>query len=85
MTNPQLLLAIGIPSFMVLLNIVLSRSDIQALRAEMQQLRKDVAVDMAKLREDLHRDMTQLRDSIHRDMVLLHERVAVVKTRQNQQ
>ncbi len=68
MTNLQLLLSIGVPSILVLLNIALNRSDVSALRGEMVQLRVD-----------LNRDMTQLRDSTHRDMISLHERVAVVR------
>jgi hypothetical protein len=69
-TNLQLLLSIGIPSLLVLLNIALNRSDVSNLRTEMVQLRVD-----------LNRDMTQLRDSIHRDMISLHERVAVVEAK----
>ena len=72
MTNLQLLMSIGIPSLLVLLNIALNRSDVSALRSEMVQLRVDI-----------NRDMTQLRDSIHRDMISLHERVATVEAKQS--
>jgi hypothetical protein len=72
MTNLQLLLSIGIPSLLVLINISLNRSDVTSLRSEMIQLRVDI-----------NRDMTQLRDSIHRDMISLHERVATVEAKQS--
>ena len=83
MTNVQLLLSIGIPSLLVLLNIALNRSDVSALRSEMVQLRVDISRNMKQLRGDLTKDMMQLRDSIHRDMIGLHERVAVVEAKQS--
>lgn len=58
MTNLQLMLAIGVPTIMVLIGILLNRSDITALRSEIVQLRVDI-----------HKDMTAFRDSIHRDMI----------------
>lgn len=93
MTNLQLMLAIGIPTLMVLIGILLNRSDITALRSEMVQLRADITKDvtafradihkdMTAFRADIHKDMTTLRDSIHRDMVSLHERVAVAESKQ---
>ncbi len=93
MTNLQLLLSVGIPSFLVLVSIALNRSDVSSLRSEMVQLRNDLGRDMTQLRteinrdmtqlrSDLNHDMTQLRDSIHRDMISLHECVAVVEAGQ---
>jgi len=82
MNNSQLYLSIGIPSILIVLAWISNRSDVIALRAEMVQLRKDMAAYMTQLRKDIHNDMTQLRDSIHRDMISLHERVAIVETRQ---
>jgi hypothetical protein len=93
MNNSQLYLSIGIPSILIVLAWISNRSDVTALRSEMTQLRKDIAndmtqlrkdiaSDMAQLRKDLHTEMAQLRDSIHHDMILLHERVAIVETRQ---
>jgi hypothetical protein len=82
MNNNQLYLSIGIPSILIILAWISNRSDVTALRAEMIQLRKDMHAEMTQLRKDLASDMAQLRDSIHRNMILLHERVAVVETRQ---
>jgi hypothetical protein len=93
MNNSQLYLSIGIPSILIILAWISNRSDVTALRAEMIQFRKDMNAEMNQLRKDMHAEMTQLRkdlasdmaqlrDSIHRDMILLHERVAVVETRQ---
>jgi uncharacterized protein involved in exopolysaccharide biosynthesis len=93
MNNHQLYLSIGIPSILIILAWISNRSNITALRSEMAQLRRDIALDMTQLRKDLHSDMeqlrkdlhgdmTQLRDSIHRDIISLYERVAVVETRQ---
>ena len=64
-------LTIAIPTFAVMLGVTFNRQDANALRGE-----------MANLRADMSRDMTALRDSIHRDMVPLHERMAVVETKQ---
>ena len=67
MTNIQLMFAIGIPTFTVLVGILLSRSDVAVVRSEIVALRGE---------------MVSLRDSVHRDMVMLHERIAVVETKQ---
>jgi hypothetical protein len=69
--NNQLYLSIGIPSLLVILAWISNRADSVALRAEMIQLRKDVS-----------QELISFRDSIHRDIISLHERVAVVETRQ---
>jgi gas vesicle protein len=73
MTNLQLMLSIGIPSLLVLLNIALNRSDVLALRSEMIQLRKDLTSDMAQLRKDINSDMAQLRKDINSDMAQLRK------------
>ena len=39
---------------------------------------------MVDLRVDVSRDMSQLCNSIHRDMILLHERVAIIATKQHE-
>jgi hypothetical protein len=77
-TNLQLLLSIGIPSLLVLVNIALNKSDVGNLRSDVIALRSE----MTQMRVDINRDMAQLRDSIHRDMIGLHERVAVVEAKQ---
>ena len=71
MTSLQLLLTIGIPSLLVILSWIQSSQRLGRLQT---------VVD--KLGSDLRTDLKTLRDSIHRDMVLLHERVAIVETRQ---
>jgi len=81
MTNLQVLLAMGVPTIMVLIGILLNRSDVASLRSEMVQLRVDLHHDMNTFRADINRDMTTLRDNIHRNMVSLHERVAVVEAK----
>lgn len=75
-------LTIAVPTFAVLLGVLFNRQEMMALRSEMGQLRKDITSDMGQLRVDINRDMTLLRDSIHRDMIGLHERVAVVESKQ---
>lgn len=60
MTNTQFYLAYIIPTILVLIGVVMNRSDNTALRQE----------------------MIALRNQVHQDMVMLHERVAIVETRQ---
>ena len=77
MTNVQLYLAYIIPTVLMLIGLLLNRSDNAALRADLAVLRSDMAQNNTALRSE----MVQLRDSIHRDMISLHERVAVVEAK----
>lgn len=78
MTNAQLYLAYIIPTTLVLIGILMNRSDNSALRAEMRADMNTLRAEMASLRAE----MIALRDQIHQDMVALHERVAVVEAKQ---
>ena len=75
MTNLQLYLAVGLPMLtnfcVVLVGILLNNRAID-------QLRTEVGSQIGQLRTE----MVSLRDSIHRDMVRIHERIAVVETKQ---
>ncbi len=73
MTNAQLYPAYIIPSMLVLIGILMNRSDNQTLRTEIRG-------DMSTLRGEV----VALRNQIHQDMVALHERVAVVESKQSQ-
>ena len=60
MTNEQLYLSIGIPCFMVLINIVSTNSQLAQIRS-----------DMSQLRSDMHEELITFRDMIHADMISL--------------
>jgi len=86
-------IALAVPTFVVLIGILMNRQETAAIRSELRsvenslrnemiQLRKDLNADMLQLRKDLSSEMIQLRDSIHTDMVGLHERIAVVEAKQ---
>ncbi|ADW67812.1 hypothetical protein [Granulicella tundricola] len=60
-----------IPTFAVLLGVLFTRQDINALRAE---LKAELKSEIGQLRSEI----ITLRDNIHRDMIGLHERVATV-------
>lgn len=55
MTNAQLYLAYIIPTVLVLVGILMNRSDNQALRAEMVALRNQIHSDMVPLHERVAR------------------------------
>ena len=65
-----------------MLGVIFNRQDANALRSEMAILRVDMSRDMTSLGSEMTKEMTSLRDSIHRNMVPLHERMAVVETKQ---
>ncbi len=72
MTNVQLYLAFIIPTLLMLVGVIMNRSDNSALRSEIRS-------EMAAMRQD----MVALRNQVHQDMVMLHERVAVVESKQD--
>ena len=79
MTNVQLYLAFIIPTLLMLLGVIMNRSDNAALRTEMAALASSLRSEVAALRQD----MVALRNQVHQDMVMLHERVAVVDSKQD--
>ncbi len=79
MTNVQLYLAFIIPTLLMLLGVVMNRSDNAALGTEMATLANSLRSEMAAMRQD----MVTLRNQVHQDMVMLHERVAVVESKQD--
>ena len=85
MTNIQLLLSIGIPSFMVLFALLVSNVRADRLETSVEKCFDLVDTKLVKLddkRESL-RDSTR-KDALEimRNMTSLHERVAVVEARQ---
>jgi hypothetical protein len=90
MTNLQLLLTIGIPSLLVLLSWFQQNARLGRLEASY-----DKGFDSVDRRfeamgsrfdskfDGIRAEMVALRDSIHRDMVSLHERFAVVESKQS--
>ena len=70
MTNVQLYLAFIIPTLLMLVGVIMNRSDNSALRSEIRS-------EMAAMRQD----MVALRNQVHQDIVMLHERVAVVESK----
>ncbi len=81
MTNVQLLLSIGIPSFMVLFAMLVSNTRADRLEKRMDSIDvKLVKLDdkLEALRASTRRDALE----IMRNMTSLHERVAVVEARQ---
>ena len=90
MTNQQLYLSIGIPTFTVILALLISlfqnnrwsekmgrlfEQHPSEFRAEMNQLRPKVTSD----RKNFPAETIALRREIHGDMVKLHERVKAVE------
>ena len=92
MTNTQLLLSIGIPSFMVLFALLLSNARADRLEKSVEKRIYLVDIKLVKLDdkiEKLDNKIEGLRNSTRRDaleimrnMTVLHERVAVVEARQ---
>ncbi|WP_041598002.1 hypothetical protein [Granulicella tundricola] len=89
MTNLQLLLAIGIPSLLVMFGILLNRQEAASLRAEIGQLRGEMKSEIGQLlaemkseNNQLRNEIITLRDNIHEDMMGVHERLRAVETRQ---
>ncbi len=75
MNNTQLYLTIGVPTFMVLLAWLSNRADMNRIADRLEG-------KIDKLAESLRNEMTNLRREIHSDMVPLHERMAVIETKQ---
>jgi hypothetical protein len=78
--NTANIITATIPTFAVLLGILFNRQEILALRADMR-------AEIASVRGDITQllgEMIQLRDSVHHDMVGLHERIAVVESKQTE-
>ncbi len=75
MNNTQLYLTIGVPTFMVLLAWLSNRADMNRIADRLEG-------KIDKLAESLRNEMTNLRRKIHSDMVPLHERMAVIETKQ---
>ena len=85
MTNIQLLFSIGVPSFMVLLALLISNSRADRLEKSFEKRFDLIDTRLTKLDDKIEslRDSTR-RDALEimRNMTSLHERVAVVETRQ---
>ena len=91
MTNAQLLLSIGIPSFMVLFALLLSNVRADRLEKSVEKRIDLVDTKLVKLGDKLEKlddKIEVLKDSTRRDaleimrnMTFLHERVAVVEAR----
>jgi hypothetical protein len=79
MSNEQLCLAIGIPSVLVVLSWI--QQSVRLGRIEATTDRRFESIDQQFT--SMRAEMIALRDSIHRDMVSLHERVAVVESKNN--
>jgi hypothetical protein len=75
MNNTQLYLTIGVPTFMVLLAWLSNRADMNRIADRLEG-------KIDKLAESLRNEMVNLRREIHSDMVPLHERMAVIETKQ---
>ncbi len=82
MNNTQLYLSIGIPSLLVVLAWLSNKSDMSALRSEVKGeisgLRAEIRSDMIALRAE----MIGLRKEIYEALIPLHERMAVIETKQ---
>ncbi|HEY5329929.1 MAG TPA: hypothetical protein VIJ79_08610 [Acidobacteriaceae bacterium] len=83
----------AIPTVAVLLGILLNRQDVTSIRGEIIAMRTDFhnKIDglRAEFKDDLHREIGGLRTEIiafrentMRDMAGLHERLAVVESKQ---
>ena len=84
MTNAQLCLAYIIPTVLVLIGILMNRSDNQALRTEMRSDNQALRTEMRSDNQALRTEMVTLRNQIHQDMVvMLHERVATVESKRS--
>jgi predicted nucleic acid-binding Zn-ribbon protein len=83
--NTANIITATIPTFAVLLGILFNRQEITSLRADMRAESASVRGEIASVRGEitqLRSEMIQLRDSVHHDMVGLHERIAVVESKQ---
>ncbi len=77
---------IAIPTIAVLFGILLNRQDATAIRAEMKAESAQLRNEMGQIRNEMGQmraEMIQLRNTIHADMVGVHERIAVVESKQN--
>ena len=81
--------ALYIPTFVVLLGLILNwlntsstrnefRSEFNSLRSEMTSLRSDLLGELGQVKDANHKDALE----IMRQMTALHERVAVVESKQ---
>lgn len=89
MNDSQLYLSIGIPTVTVVLAWLSNKSDMNALRAEMNDLRKEMKADNSALRAEMKADnsalraeMHNLRKEIYEALIPLHERMAVIELKQ---
>ncbi len=82
MTNLQLLLTIGIPSLLVVLSWLSNHSRFAALEKRMDAIDRKVEAMEFRFQDVIS---AQHRDSLEilRNMTALHERVAVVETKQD--
>lgn len=67
MNNTQLYLSVGVPSILIILAWLHQNTRLTELRGDFKDLRSE---------------MITFRNQVHADMVPLHERIAVVETRQ---
>jgi len=68
MNNMQLYLSIGIPTVTVILAWLSNKSDISALRAELNAHRAEAKADNSALRAEMKADMGALRTDMKADM-----------------
>jgi hypothetical protein len=75
MTNLQLLLTIGIPSLLVLVNIAVGTWAIKELRSEMRDLRSETLANDERLRSEMREfryEMLQRLDRVDADLRTFH-------------
>ena len=66
------------PTVAVFLATLIQRPDVRDLRGEVNGLRGD----LLQLRKDIQQEMLQLRNQVHADLLMIHERVAKVEAKQ---
>jgi hypothetical protein len=64
------LLAVSVPSLMVLVGILMNQRAVDSVRADLRDLRADIKTDMGKLNDK----MDKIKDSFHDDIVMLVQR-----------
>ncbi len=86
-------IALAVPTFVVLIGILMNRQETAAIRSELRAIENSLRgeiksvesslrMEIKSVETSLRSEMVQLRNSIHADMVGLHERIAVVEAKQ---